>query len=198
MTTEYEAKFYPVEKQPMRELLKAKGARLVQAEVKTTIAVFNKRTNPQIDGNYIRVRNEGNVVRLSVKIHAAADGDLADQKELDTVVQSFDDAVAILQHAGLTQSGFQEKMRETWELNGAEVVIDTWPGLETYIEIEARSEAAVRATAELLNLDWDDKIITSVVEIFMKKYGLPAEDILSIMKNLTFDHNPFRELQPVS
>lgn len=196
MKTEFEAKFYPVDKNAIREKLKANGGKLVQPEVKTIIAAYNHRANPQIDGDYVRVRNEGDKIRLSIKVHAAEGGSIADQKEIDTIVSDFDATLAILERTGLKRSGFQEKLRETWELHGAEVVIDTWPGLETYIEIEASSEDAVQYAAELLDFDWDDKIITSVVEIYAKKYGMTVEEVLAVMSNLTFDNQPFANLQP--
>ncbi len=193
MNTEYEAKFYPIDKTAFRALLKSKDAVLVRDEVKTTIVIFSRRINPQITGNYIRVRDEGDVIRLSVKVHATEGGDISDQKETDTIVQDFDSTVSILKCAGLKQSGYQEKMRETWELDGAEVVIDTWPGLEPYIEIEADSAEKVEQIAKLLGCNWNEKIITSVVEIYKKKYGWSADEAWSVMENLTFDHHPFTD-----
>jgi len=86
MNTEFEVKFYPVEKESIVAQLKDKGAELVQAEVITIIAAYNHQANPQIDGHYVRVRDEGDKVRLSIKIHADKDGSVADQKEIDTIV----------------------------------------------------------------------------------------------------------------
>jgi adenylate cyclase class 2 len=196
MKTEFEVKFYPIKKEKIITKLKEKGGVLVQSEVKTIIAVYNHQLNPQIKGHYVRVRDEGDKVRLSIKIHAAQNGSIADQKEIDTIVSNFNATVEILERTGLKRSGFQEKMRETWEYDGAEVVIDTWPGLETYIEIEAQSEEKVKQVAEELGCSWDDKIITSVVEIYMQEYGMSAEDVLTAMENLTFDHHPFDDQPP--
>jgi adenylate cyclase class 2 len=192
MKIEFEAKFYPVDKQKFIAVLRDNRATLVQSETKMTLVIFNKDQNPQVIGDYIRVRDEGNdTIRLSVKKHAVKGGDIADQKELDTCVEGFDVTVHILECAGLKKSGYQEKLRETWALNGAEVVIDTWPGLEPYIEIEADSEEKVKHTAELLHLDWNAKIITSVVEIYMEKYGLSVEEVLDRLRHATFENNPF-------
>jgi adenylate cyclase class 2 len=194
MKTEFEVKFYPVDKSIVIAKLKACGAELLQPEVKTTIAAFNQRTNPQIDGDYVRVRNEGDKVQLSIKIHASQDGDVADQKEIDTVVSDFVATVEILERSGLKQSGYQEKMRETWMLGTSEVVVDTWPGLETYLEIEDQSEEAVHASADKLGFNWDEKIITSVVELYASKYNLSIDKVLQLLKHATFDNNPFAQL----
>lgn len=194
MQTEYEVKFYPVDKEAIRTKIESHGGTLEHAETKTLISAYNKSLNPQIDGDYLRVRNEGNKVRMSIKIHAIEGGKIDDQKELDVIVSDFDTTLEILKRSGLHQTGFQEKYRETWLLNGAEVVIDTWPGLETYIEIEGRSEEDVRAIAELLGFNWNDKIITSVVEIYMNKYQLTAEKAHQLLKHTTFSENPFEKL----
>lgn len=195
MKTEFEVKFYPVDKDDVVTKLKANDAELVQPEVKTIIAAYNKQANPQIDGHYVRVRDEGDKIRLSIKIHAAKDGSVSDQKEIDTIVSDFDATVEILERSGLKRSGYQEKKRETWKLGTSEIVIDTWPGLETYIEIEDESEEAVRATADKLGFDWEGKIITSVVEIYMEKYGLTGEKVLELMGNTTFANNPFAQYE---
>jgi len=191
MKTEFEVKFYPINKDEFREKLRSKKATLVNPEVKTKAATYNSLANPQIKCHYIRVRDEGNKIRLSAKIHAMPLGKVSDQKEVDTIVDNFSNAVEILEAAGLKRSGFAEKMRETWKLNGTEIVIDTWPSLETLIEIEADSEEKVKEIALLLNLPWEEKIITSVVEIYMKRYNLSIEEVLKRLEYTTFDNNPF-------
>lgn len=194
LPTEFEVKFYPVNKKEIIAKLEALGAELAQPEVMTTSIIFNRINNPQAKADYIRVRHEGNKTRLSAKVHATADGDISDQKEIDTIVADFDSTVTILKQAGLKQSSHMEKRRETWQLGTSEVVIDTWPGLPTYIEVEDHSEQAVRATAERLGFNWQDKIITSVIEIYMNVFGLTTEKALEFCKHNTFDASPFNDL----
>jgi adenylate cyclase class 2 len=191
MKTEFEVKFYPVDKAMIIANIKKNGGRLIQPETKNILVIYGRQINPYIDGHYVRVRDEGNKVRLSVKVHASKEGSIADQKEIDTIVSDFDATVEILERSGLKRSGYQEKMRETWLLGTSEVVIDTWPGLETYIEIEDQSEDAVRSTAEVLGFNWKDKIITSVVEVYMDIYDLSREEVLKLLENTTFANNPF-------
>jgi hypothetical protein len=38
-----------------------------------------------------------------------------------------------------------------------------------------------------MGLDWEKRIITSVIEIFMKKYSMTADEVLKKFENLTFD-----------
>jgi len=82
--TEFEAKFYPVNKDEYRKKLKSIGAVLDIPERKMIRIIADSRSNPILDKNhYIRVRDEGNLIRLSLKITADEGGNLSDQKELD-------------------------------------------------------------------------------------------------------------------
>lgn len=195
LPTEYEVKFYPVDKQEIIAKLKSLGGELVQAEVVTTSIIFNRNTNPDVKADYIRVRHEGDKTRLSAKVHATAGGNVSDQKEVDTIVADFDATVEIMKQAGLKQSSHMEKKRETWQLGTSEVTIDTWPGLETYIEIEDQSEEAVQATAEKLGFNWKDKIITSAYEVYMNAFGLTLEQVEEFCRFNTFAESPFYNLQ---
>ena len=194
MDTEFEAKFYPVNKEEYRKKLQEIGAELVVPERKMRRVIFNHRVNSQIKCHYLRVRDEGNVIRLSAKTHAEERGQLSDQKEIDIEVSDFDKAVDLLKLANLTVSGYQESLRETWKFDGVEIVIDTWPCLDPYTEIEAESEEKVREVAEMLGFKWEEKIITASPEIMEKVYGISIEEILKMVTHLTFENNPFNGL----
>lgn len=197
MDTEYEAKFYPVNKDNYRKKLHEIGAKLVIPERKMRRVLADRRANPQIKCDYIRVRDEGTVVRLSAKIHAREGGSISDQKEAEVEVANYEETIEVLKHAGLVFNLHEESLREEWEYNGAQITIDTWPGLETYSEIEASSEIKVKETADKLELDWQRKIVTAVVEIFCRVYSLSEEDVLNKLSNITFENNPFEGLKRV-
>jgi adenylate cyclase class 2 len=196
--TEYEAKFYPVNKEEYRKKLQSIGAKLTIPERKMIRFVGNFRENKMLpQQTYIRVRNEGNLSRLSLKTMAAAGGKLSDQKETDVEVSDFDKTVQILETIGINFSRHQETLREEWEYKGAQITIDTWPGLPTYSEVEAKSEEMVKEIAEELGFDWDKKIITPAPEIYAKVYGLDVEKVLVMVENITFEKNPFKNLPKV-
>lgn len=192
METEFEVKFYPVSKEKIRKRLKSLSAKLIFPERKLRRVIFDgKRANPQIKGDYLRVRDEVNCVTLSVKIHAREGGLLADQKELCVKVSDFEKTIQILEVAGLKRTNYQETLRETWDLEGAEITIDTWPGLEPFVEVEGKSEDEVRRIAEKLGFNWQDKIITSVLEIYMRVYNLDLARAWDKTKRLTFEEDGF-------
>ncbi len=178
MDTEFEAKFYPVNKAEIRERLKAAGAELVTPERLMRIVLFQNIDNPGMKVHYLRIRDEGDRITFSAKVHARQGEELSAQKEAQTTVTDLDATVTILEGAGLVAKGRQEKYRETWHLGGCEVEIDTWPELEPYIEIEGPSEALVQGVAEKLEFNWENKITTSVAEIYAQEFNLSFEAAL--------------------
>ncbi len=110
MQTEFEAKFYPINKTAYRKKLKTLGAKLVVPERKMRTILADKRDNPFLNCDYIRVRDEGNLITLSAKIHAVEGGKLSDQKETVVEISSFDKAVEILKRSGLKLYFYQEKL----------------------------------------------------------------------------------------
>lgn len=169
--TEFEAKFYPVDKAQYRKKLMSIGAKLVIPERKMIRVIGDHRGNSVLAKNdYIRVRDEGDIIRLSLKIMADEGGKISDQKEVDVEVSDFNKTVRIIEAAGIRFNHKQESLREEWEYKNAQITIDTWPGLDPYSEIETDSEEKIREIAEVLGLDWDKKIITPAPEIWAKVY----------------------------
>ncbi len=194
--TEFECKFYPVDKIEYRKKLESIGAKLAIPERKMVRIIADSRLNPILPKNhYVRVRDEGNLTRLSLKITADEGGRLSDQKEVDVEVSSFDDTVQIMESVGIKFNRTQETLREEWEYKGAQITIDTWPGLDTYSEIEADSEEKVKEIAEDFGFDWNRKIITAAAEVYSRVYNIDIEEVLKKITNITFENNPFEGMQ---
>ncbi|KKQ91923.1 MAG: hypothetical protein UU16_C0009G0007 [Candidatus Woesebacteria bacterium GW2011_GWA2_40_7] len=197
-TTEYEAKFYPVNKEEYRKKLLSIGVTLTIPERKMVRIIADSRANASLaKNNYIRVRDECNLIRLSYKTTADATGNLIDQKEVDVDVSDFEKTKAILEACGIKFNRRQETLREEWKYKGAQITIDTWPGLDTYSEIEADSEEKVKEIAEEFGFDWNKKIITAAAEIFEKVYGISIDEVLEKISGITFENNPFKDLPKV-
>lgn len=196
--TEFEAKFYPVNKEEYRKRLLSIGAKLTIPERKMIRIVADKRANPEVAKNgYIRVRDEGNIVRLSLKITAGENGQLSDQKEIDVEVSDFEKTKRIIEATGVVFNRRQENLREEWEYKGAQITLDTWPGLDTYSEIEASSEEMVKEIADDLGFDWDKKMIIPAADVYVKVYKMGIDEVLEKISNITFENNPFKNLQKV-
>lgn len=194
---EFEAKFYPVKKDFYRKKLTVLGAKRIIPERLMRRALVDQSVYPQLKCDYLRIRDEGDVIRVSAKTTAKTGGNLTDQKEIDIVVSDYNKAIKIVEILGFTVTIYQETLRETWKYKNAEITIDTWPGLETYSEIEADSEIEVKHIAKEVGFNWNRRIITSVKEIFMFVYGLSSEEVAEKLNHITFTNNPFQDLAKV-
>lgn len=133
MKTEIEAKFVKLDIDDVRARLEQAGATLGQP-----MRMMRRQTfDPVSDSahRYVRgLRDEGDKVTMTYK--QFDDMGLHGAKEIEIVVSDFEDARSILIQAGLHAKSYQETRRETWMLDGAEVVIDEWPWIKPFIEIE--------------------------------------------------------------
>lgn len=190
MDIEYEATFPNVDKNEIREKLKQVGATLVRAEFLQKRVVFRLPAGHEINGGWLRVRDEGDKVTMSLKV---IDGDaIEDQKETYLEVSDFDHAVTFLEMIGCKSKAYQESKREIWELDGVEVVIDEWPYLEPYVEVEGSSEESVKKVSESLGFDYSTALFCSVDTLYAKQYGISEELVNNKTPRITFEEeNPF-------
>ena len=180
MTPEIEVKFANVDHESVRKKLIAAGARLVQPMRLMRRVVFHNQTLKEKNA-FIRVRDEGNRVTVTYKQFDAISVDGA--KEIETVIDDFDIAVALLEQTGLSNDAYQETRRETWLLGGVEVVLDEWLWVPTYIEIEAKTEDEVRSVAELLGFDWSRALFGGVASIYMLEYPTVGDEMPEIINH---------------
>lgn len=170
MKPEIEVKFLDVDIEDIRRRLKEAGAEL-EHPMRLMRRVLIEEPHHRKERSYIRIRDEGDRVTLTFKRRSLDRVDTIDnQLELETTVGDFDTTVAIFSAAGWDYTTWQESKRETWTLDGAEVVIDEWPWINPYIEIEAPDEATVRRVAKLLDFDWEDAVFGSVDIIYNRDY----------------------------
>lgn len=177
MKTEIEVKFINVNHDELRAKLRELGAVCEQPMRDMRRAIF---ATPEMDEQrnaYIRVRDEGDKVTVTYKHFAELS--LTGAAELETTVGDFDTMVEIMRQTGIGQRAYQESRRETWHLGDTEVVLDEWPWLNPYVEIEGETEEGVRDTAKLLGFDWSTAIFGAVTQIYEAEYpGTQASDII--------------------
>jgi len=168
MKTEIEVKFLDVDFDNLREKLLALGA-VCEQPMRLMRRVIIEPPHLTARDAFVRVRDEGDKVTLTYKQfddHMAFSG----VQEIEVAVSDFDATVALLAQAGLPHKSFQESRRETWRLDNTEVVLDEWPWLKPYIEIEGHSESEVEQTAKALGFDWADAVFGSVTVAYQAQY----------------------------
>lgn len=170
MNTEIEVKFLRVDPEELRKKLQAIGADCQQPMRlmhRAMIDYPDLRLKNEHNA-FIRVRDEGDKVSLTYKEFSAYSVDGA--KEIETSVGSFEETIKLFERIGLVVRSLQESKRETWQLEGTEIVIDQWPWLDPYIEIEGASEADIRNIAARLDLQWEDAVFGSIMVAYRAQY----------------------------
>lgn len=170
MKTEIEVKFANVDIEAIRRALKEAGA-LCEQPMRLMKRALIEESHHEAEHAFIRIRDEGNKTTLTFKRRADAAASKIDSvKELEVEVSDFDKTVELFKEAGWHYKTFQESKRETWTLNETEVVIDEWPWLKPYIEIEGESEAAIKSVAQKLGLDWADVLYGHIDALYEMQY----------------------------
>lgn len=184
MKTEYEAKFLSVTIDDIRRDLKAAGAVLEKPMRLMRRVTIDTDFMKEKDA-FLRVRDEGDRVTMTYKQFDALSVDGA--KEHEVIVSDFDETIAILRAAGFPAGSFQESKRETWVHGAVEIVIDQWPWLNPYIEIESVSEAEVRTFSEKLGLSWEDAVFGDVMTAYRAEYPhLSEKDTVGSLAEVKF------------
>jgi len=196
MKTEYEATFPAINKKDIRSRLKKAGAKLVRPEFLQKRVVFNLPEGHEIKGGWLRVRDEADKITMSLKI--VTGGKIENQKEICLKVDDFKKAESFLVATGCREKAYQESRRELWELDDAEITIDTWPFLEPFVEIEGKSEKIVNQVSETLGFDYSKALFCSIDTLYSRKYGIPDDFINNKTPKIVFGgKNPFKKMNKV-
>jgi adenylate cyclase class 2 len=188
MPTEIEAKFLDVSPDDIRERLTGVGA-----VCEHPMRLMRRDLFDHADGRYrkgqnterLRIRDEGNKLTMTYK-KSSADSNYP--TEIETVVGSYEATKQLLTAIGLGSFSCQESKRETWRLDDVEVVIDEWPWLKPYIEIEGPSEESIQAAASKLGFDWSDARFGSVDTAYRSQYPkMTKEDSIGDVSEVRFD-----------
>lgn len=185
MNTEIEAKFVNIDHEEMRELLTKIGASLEQPMRLMRRALID---SPEMKANdaFVRVRDEGDKVTVTYKQFDELS--VTGAKEIEVVVNSFDDTIKLFAAAGLPYRSFQESKRETWKLGTTEIVLDVWPWLNPYIEIEGSTQEDVQSVADKLGLQWSDAVFGDVMAAYRIQYPhLKLNDTVGNIPKVRFD-----------
>ena len=121
-----------------------------------------------------------------------SNGNIEGQKEIEIVIDNYDNAVNLLKTIGAKEKSIQETKREIWEIDNVEIMIDWWPFLNPIIEIEGKNELDVKRVSEKLGFNWKEAIFDSIDHVYSKKYNISIDRINNKTPKIVFDmENPF-------
>lgn len=184
MKNEIEAQFLDIDKDEIRGKLKAIGAECVKPEVLMRRIVFD--VGPH---QFARVRDEGDKIVMTYK-NVSDDKSIMGTKEVNVVVDNYENAISLLKSCGLEEKAEQESLREVWILGEVEICIDEWPWLPPFVEVEGPSEESVWDAAEKLGFKKSDAKFGSVDTTYQHYYGINPDIVNLHTPKILFDMEP--------
>lgn len=189
MQPEIEVKFLDVNHDDIRRRLRSIDAKLEYPMRLMRRAILDyPDARLQNTGNaweWVRVRDESDKITVTFKRIMRAN--TREVYESEVQVSSYEDAITLLCAIGLEVKSEQESKREAWTLDGAEVVLDEWPWLPPYIEIEAPKQEIIQSIVDGLDLDMSAARYDNIDAVYRKKFtGMKETETISEIKQLTF------------
>jgi len=187
MKNEVEATFLSVNKDAVRDKLKKAGFELKTPEYLMCRKAFDFSRVAPGKNKWGRVRQESDKVTMAIKeIRGSGINDIY---EVELTVNDFDEAASFFEACNIPVKSFQENMREVWKRGGVEIMIDTWPGLNPFVEIEGTDEKTVRETSKELGFDFDQAVFGSADLVYEKELGISTKAI-DRLPEITFSNPP--------
>lgn len=165
---EFELRFYGYSEPKIKSKIKELGGILINKKRIMPLTVYSHPKGKK--DSYIRVRDEGKQITLTSKTNLKKKF----VTEYEVEVDSFEQADLILKSFGCKKKYHVEKIRETWQIAGCkEIVFDSYPGSDTYMEIECSSEKNLISTAKKLEVypDFLDKDF-NLTDFYYETYGI--------------------------
>ncbi len=187
MKNEIEATFLSVDKESTRKILKEKGFDLIIPEYMMRRKTFDFPNVTPGTSKWGRVRQEFDKVTMTIK--EIKGSGINDTYEVELIVNSFDIATEFFGTCNIIEKAFQENMREVWTRDDVEVTIDTWPGLNPFVEIEGNSEDLVKKICIELGFNFKKAVFGSIDLVYEKEIGIPAKVIIALPE-ITFSKPP--------
>lgn len=187
---EFEAKFLNVDIEQMQERLRALGYACSHPRRLMTRATLHQPAERRNIHEWWRVRNEGDG-RVTMTWKKTVSHTVDGTQELEVEVSDFETAIKILAQTGLMVVARQETARETWRRGDVEVVIDEWPGLNPFVEIETPDQPGTERAAQELGFDMQDAVFGGVGNVYQIELGYVPE-VVNNWPVITFDNPPTR------
>lgn len=179
MKPEIEATFLDVSHDELRTKLAAAGAHCETPQYDMFRSVYDY-PDLRLDKKaaWVRVRREAGKITMAFKHRQAESAE--GMKEVELTVNDYTDACAFLEAIGLTEKARQETRREVWRLDDCEIMLDEWPWIPPYVEIEGPSQTSVKSASEKLGFDYETAVFDSADGVYRKYFDVTRVEISTV------------------
>lgn len=142
---------------------------------------------------WVRLRKTGDETTITIKkiVNSKGEYELDAVNELEIDVPNIEMGRQLLEDLGYFFARHQVKMRIAYDYKNAEIVIDKWPNLNPYVEIEAPTKEEIDEIVLMLGYDLKDAIVINTDDVYYKA-GI---DIYSMeYSNLYFSEEEQKEI----
>jgi len=164
MIKEIELKILEIDENKIRKKLDKFANKISENVLLTTITFNNPYSNALVR---LRRINDETIFTIKIKI---PDKNYKIRKEYETKVSDFKGFKKQLEILGFKQAMLQEKKRTTYKYKNSEIVIDKYPKIPAYIEIEGTKEE-IEEIVSKLGYSMENTTQINVYGLF-KKYNV--------------------------
>ena len=117
---------------------------------------------------WVRLRQTGEETTLTIKkiVDSKGQYELDAVEELEINVPNIDTGVELLENLGYFFERHQIKMRIAFDYKNTEIVIDKWPKLKPYIEVEGPTAEEIEEAVVMLGYDPKEAIVINTDDLY--------------------------------
>ncbi len=152
-----------------------------------------KKTNENFS-KWVRLRQTGDETTVTIKkiVNSKGEYELDAVDELEFEVPSIEDGKQFLEDLGYFFERHQIKMRIAYDYKNTEIVIDKWPRLAPYIEIEGPTKKDIDEVVIDLGYDLKDAIVINTDDLY---YKIGIDIYSKEYSDLSFDEKESKEVK---
>jgi adenylate cyclase class 2 len=176
---ELEVKFYISRRKELEAKLVAQGGKLSEPRVhEVNLRLDTPDFTLLRTGRLLRLRQDRRA-RVTYKGAGSEEGGVRLRQELEFTVSDFNTARALFEALGYQVYMLYEKYRTTYKLGNVELALDEMPTGD-FLEIEGPDGESIHKAAELLEINWEARILESYTVLFERtreRLGFDFQDL---------------------
>ena len=128
---------------------------------------------------WIRLRQSNDKVELTLKYiyNTNKEYNIDDVKEIEIKCDNFEMANLLLEEMGYSKKKLVEKYRKSYTYNDLDIVIDSWPLISPYMEIEGKKVEDIYDMVNKLGYKDEDAKIMNTDDIYLDN-GINLDDYI--------------------